>query len=327
MPGAGFCHLHCPLPDEGNGVSFQDSSLFRPTSQFCIVLNLQKHLEEGIITEFISPAAIAAIREVPHFRNSHCRNWNLNSLLTSYVHGYVNPILKHKNIDHSTVISDVGTGYGWLAFALALQTPCKIIAVDYDARRLNAAREIQHILGLNDRIEWRVGSLGALPISSNETDIACCIEVIEHVDRSPGTVHDLSRTTRDLLLLTTPNNALPVVFHDTSLPGCHWLPLRLRDIYAKAFGRSEQQGNNLFWSPWRITGSLPEFKRISRFFQYDHFLEWRKLNEFLITNPIGAYNRPHTTMAAYYRLAASLGSASYYVLPNLGSIWRREVTL
>ncbi len=272
----------------------------------------------------LSPEAIAEIRNVPHFRNSHYKNWNLNSLLASYGYGYALQIQKYHPIDDTTIISDIGTGYGWFAFALAMLTPARIIALDFDARRVDAARAIGDILGVNHRIDWRVGALGTLPVADRETDIACCLEVVEHVDREPATMRDLSRTTRKTLLITTPNGALPVVFHDTALPFCHWLPLPLRDRYAKLLGRQNRQDNNLFWTPRRIAASLPEFHRVSRFFHYPSFSDWKEVSDWLAQHPIGDYERPLGIRQTYYQLAGLLGDNAHYVLPNLAAIWQRN---
>lgn len=272
----------------------------------------------------LSRETVAEIRNVPHFRDSHYKTWDLTSLLASYTYGFVSPLQKLRPIDETVIISDIGTGYGWLAFAWVMHTPARVIAVDFDRRRVDAARAIGDILGVNDRIDWRVGSLGTLPLADRETDIACCIEVVEHVDRRPETIHDLARTSRDIVLLTTPNGALPVVFHDTSLPFCHFLPPRLRDFYAAVFGRKGLQGNNLFWTPGRLNRALPEFFRVSRFFQYQSYHEWYALSDLLRQYPIGGYDRTVRMQQAAYRLASQFGDRAYYVLPNLGAIWRRS---
>ncbi|MBW4036431.1 MAG: class I SAM-dependent methyltransferase [Proteobacteria bacterium] len=272
----------------------------------------------------ISNEVSAEIKTVPHFRDSHYRNWNLPNLLRSYSYGYVKPLMKCRPFNRTTVISDVGTGYGWLAFALALETPATIIAVDFNQKRVDAAKAIGTILGLDDRIDWRVGSLGRLPLGNAETAMACCLEVIEHVDTKPATVHDLSRTTSDILLISTPNGALPVVFHDTSLPGCHFLSPRMRDFYAKALGRIHLQDNNQFWRPGQLTQALPDFNRVSKFLQFSNFAEWHELHTQMLQNPIGHYERPYRLQSAYYCSVAKLSSWSYYCLPNLASIWRRR---
>jgi SAM-dependent methyltransferase len=269
------------------------------------------------------PDVMSAILKVSHFANSHYASWNIESLLASYVGSYVVPLSRARPISADTVIADVGTGYGWLAFALALNTPATIVAIDFNAERVKAARAIGDILGLSGRIDWRVGSLGSLPLSDREAHMTCCVEVIEHVARRNETIQDLSRTSSDLLLITTPNGAMPVVFHDTSLPFCHWLPIALRDKYARAFGRLWRQDSNLFWGPRRLAQALPDFRRVSRFFQYDDIAEWQALAEMLAVSPIGGYARPQALRKAYYEAAARFGTASYYILPNLGSIWRR----
>lgn len=272
----------------------------------------------------LDPAMEREIKSVPHFRASHYRTWNLRHLLDSYTLGYVRPLRAWHTPTASTTIADIGTGYGWLAFALALETPARIIALDIDARRVEAARAIASILGVEDRIDWRVGPLGQLPVADRETDIACCLEVIEHVDTDKRTIHDLSRTTTDLLLISTPNGALPIVFHDTALPFCHLMPLRMRDLYAKACRRADRQHNNQFWTPGKLASALPDFDRVSRFFHHESFRSWQGYMDYMNTHPIGHYDRPETLRALWYKLAASLGRHAHYILPNLASVWRRS---
>lgn len=66
-------------------------------------------------------------------------------------------------------------------------------------------RQIARILGIGDHIDWRVGSFDGLPLRDREADIVYCIEVLGHVSRLPEAGPDLCRTTKDLLILTTPN--------------------------------------------------------------------------------------------------------------------------
>ena len=57
-------------------------------------------------------------------------------------------------------VADIGSGYGWLAIAMALDSEVRIIAVEPDGTRLTAARHIAQIVGVEERIEWREASIG-----------------------------------------------------------------------------------------------------------------------------------------------------------------------
>ena len=272
--------------------------------------------------QYVSEQARRQMLQVQHFKNSHYAQWDLDAVLASYVHGYVDPLLKLTGAGPLSV-ADIGTGYGWLAFAFALRTDARIIAVDFDAARVVAAKEIAAILGVGDRIEWRVGGVGSLPLRENEVDAAFCLEVIEHVSTDPAIIRDIARTTRDLVVVSTPNGALPVVFHDTSLPFCHWLPVPWRDAYARAFGKGWQQSGNRFWRPRRLARALPEFERISAFFHYRSYADYQQARA---KGMKGQKRTKIITLAqpVYFALAAKLGAHSYYVLPNLASTWRRR---
>jgi 2-polyprenyl-3-methyl-5-hydroxy-6-metoxy-1,4-benzoquinol methylase len=212
----------------------------------------------------ITKAQIKAIRQVPHFKDSHYASLDLNKLLEFYYKNFARRI-PSKGFEAKGSIADIGTGYGWLAIALALNTENKIYAVDFSEARIQAARKIAAIMGVAEQITWVTGTVGQLPFADQSFDIVFCVEVIEHVSDRPEIAREIGRVTRKTLTITTPNKISPVILHDTCLPFCHWLPPRMRNGYAALFGRSALQDNNLFWSPWRLCGALPEFKRESSF--------------------------------------------------------------
>jgi 2-polyprenyl-3-methyl-5-hydroxy-6-metoxy-1,4-benzoquinol methylase len=272
---------------------------------------------------WISEEARQRILDLPHFRDSHHAQLDLDAVLSSYVHAYARPALRMAGGRVDFTVADIGAGYGWLAIAFALCSDARIIAADSDAERLATARAIAAILGVGHRIEWRHGALGSLPFVEGEADLACCLELIEHAGTDGAVLHDLGRITRDLLLVSTPNGALPVVLHDTALPFCHWLPSAWRDAYAGMFGRRHLQDNNRFWGPRRLTAALPEFQRVSGFFQYERHAHFQEAQEILRATPTGQRKAP-SLYPAYCRLAATLGAKSFYALPNLASVWRRR---
>jgi 2-polyprenyl-3-methyl-5-hydroxy-6-metoxy-1,4-benzoquinol methylase len=103
----------------------------------------------------ITPDQLAEIRSVPHFRNSHYREWNLNNLLLSYVEAYVRPLAALKPVNPGSVISDVGTGYGWLAFAFAMVTPGRVVALDFDAKQVDTRRVGSGMSWASTTNQWR----------------------------------------------------------------------------------------------------------------------------------------------------------------------------
>jgi 2-polyprenyl-3-methyl-5-hydroxy-6-metoxy-1,4-benzoquinol methylase len=266
---------------------------------------------------WISDEQMAAIRRVDHFSRSEYCGLDLNRLLDEYIGDFVEPLLRLAGAPGT--VADVGAGYGWLALAFALRTGAAITAIEYDGARLDAAREIAGILGVAQRIEYVQASIASLPLAERSVDAVYCIEVIEHTGVQADFVAQLCRISRDVLVITTPNKLFPVINHDTALPFCHCLPLRLRDLYAAAFGRRSRQENNLFWSPRRLLGSVSGFQRVSRFMQFASYADYRDARP--------ADGKPLTLarrcLNAYFALASVLGRRSVYALPNLASTFRR----
>jgi Methyltransferase domain len=265
-----------------------------------------------------------AIRQVPHFASGAYRDLPIAETIEFYAKRYVDQLPKFRTIDAATVIADIGAGYGWLAMALALHTPARIIAAEMDVERLAAGRQIAGILGLADHITWVPEGLGAMSLADRSVDVAYCIEVLEHVYGDPKPLQDLARLSRDLLIVTTPNKWFPVIAHDTRLPFCHWLPVPLRQRYAAAFNRQDSENDNLFWSPPGLERQLAGFTPVSG------FLHYKSLDDYVATYPFhlpyvggGYQTRVGAAKLAFYRLAAQLGTSSRYVLPNLASVWRR----
>jgi Methyltransferase domain len=273
----------------------------------------------------LSTEQTQAIRAIPHFSRGVYRDIDLDGAIDYYRRRYVEPLGAFTGLGPEDVVADIGTGYGWLAIAFALHSPARIIAVDMDEARLDAARRIAGILGVDHRIDWRVGKLGELPLADGEARVVYCIEVIEHIGRSRPAVRDLGRVAAEMIIVTTPNLYFPVIAHDTGLPFCHWLPLPLRARYAKLCGREARENDNLFWSPRSLLAEIPAFRVVSRFL---HFASRR---DYLATFPIyvpyvggGMRRRDGRLKSLYYRAASMLGRHSLYAMPSLACTLRRR---
>lgn len=263
-----------------------------------------------------SAAQSAAIANVPHFRDSEYRHLDLNYLIASYVHDFVEPLLRIASQPVS--VADVGAGYGWLALAFALRTQAHVIVIEYDSARMAAARQIAAILGVEDRIEWICASIASIPLPSHTVEAVYCVEVIEHTGVQPAYVAELARISRDIVVITTPNKIFPIIRHDTVLPFCHWLPIWSRNIYARVFGRRSMQDSNQFWSPFSLLGALPQFDRTSRFFQFDSYSAYCAAKR--LSDPrFGS----HIAQRCYLRAVSMLGRHAIFFLPNLASTFRR----
>lgn len=269
-------------------------------------------------SRWLSEEAIFRIRQVDHFRNSEYRALDLNAVIDSYVHNFVEPLLRLQ--PDPEVVADVGAGYGWLAIAFALRTNARVIVVEYGEARLEAARQIALTLGVADRMEWINASIASLPIPDRSVDAAYCIEVIEHTGVDPALVRELSRISRDVLVITTPNKLFPVIGHDTELPFCHWLPLPARNVYARLFGRRRMQHNNLFWTPGRVFAALPDFQRVSAFLQFEDYAHYRQAR----AHAGGRGGLLRACKRVYFKAVAALGKYGIYFVPNLASTYRRN---
>jgi hypothetical protein len=271
----------------------------------------------------LSEATKAAIRDVPYFRDTHYAGLDVPATLDYFKRVFVDQI-RIQPLTPSHVLADVGAGFGWLAMALAMFTPAKVVAIEYEPIRLEAARRIAGLLGLEDRIDWRQGSVQDTSLGDRESDVTFCIEVLEHVQRDPAAFAELARITRRYLVFTTPNGAFPVIAHDTRLPFCHWLPMPLRDLYARACGRSAMQEGNLFWRPGDLRRHLAGFRRVSGFLNYASIEDYFRLYPFYLPYGTGSWRRsPSRGRKAYFGLVHRFGRATPYFLPSLAGIFER----
>lgn len=279
--------------------------------------------------DFLTPQEIAQMLLVPGFKDSRDARYRLDLVYLSYALSFVDLLSEYHFDSPPKVIADIGTGYGWLAAAVVRRTDAHVIAVEPSENRIATAQRLAAILGVEQRITWRIGGLPELPLTDQEADVTFCVEVIEHVGVSRSIGAELGRVTKDMLTITTPNRIFPCIRHDTSLPLCHWLPLPARDAYAELFGRRHLQDNNLFWSPGLLLDSLPEFERVSRVLQFkdvDQFLRVEKLLD-------QTFGRDYATPARVARrhffsiLGRVLGPLALYALPNLASTFRRKPAL
>jgi 2-polyprenyl-3-methyl-5-hydroxy-6-metoxy-1,4-benzoquinol methylase len=274
----------------------------------------------------ISDRAIREVKDVRHLSQSQYRDLDIRQTLTFYHKRYVQqlPDFKRK-IEESTIIADVGAGYGWLAMAFAFSTNARVIAIEPDEARLEAGKKISGILGVGKNIDWRVGSLEELPIEKKCADVIYCIEVLEHVYKSERAVHNLCQASKDLLIVTTPNLWFPIIAHDTQLPFCHWLPIPLRKTYARVFNRQDREIDNLFWSPYSLRKNMPDFRPVSNWLTYSSYK--KHLETFPLYLPYGKGRWVRSmglTKRMYYGLVSKAGIYSHWLVPSLSYVFKRK---
>jgi SAM-dependent methyltransferase len=247
-----------------------------------------------------------------------------DTLLLHYQSHFVDLIRAYAAADRPVVtVGDIGTGDGWLAVALALFTPYRVIALDLNPQRLWRTRRFARMAGVAERIEWVSGSVSRLPFADRAIDVSFCVEVLEHATDQGDAVRELARVTRQLLVMSTPNQLFPILGHDTRLPFCHWLPLNWRDRYATAMGRRDQQEGNRFLAPVDLTSGLAGFRRVSAFLQFPSYAAYRQARGY----PAGCSQAARLTRFGrdtYLAAAGRVGYRGMHLMPNLASAWLRE---
>jgi ubiquinone/menaquinone biosynthesis C-methylase UbiE/DNA-binding transcriptional ArsR family regulator len=90
------------------------------------------------------------------------------------------------------IVADIGSGTGYLLPALSVRFR-KVIAVDPAARMLEVARSRPEVRAV-EKVEFREGALGALPLADGEVDLAIVSLVLHHVEQPAATLADLRRS-------------------------------------------------------------------------------------------------------------------------------------
>jgi ubiquinone/menaquinone biosynthesis C-methylase UbiE len=275
--------------------------------------------------KIISLAMIKEIRKVDYFQRSQYRDLEIVDTLLFYTNRFVRQLYDFSVVNDETVIVDVGAGFGWLSMAFAFSTQANILAIETNEARLNAGKQIADILCIGNKINWRIGNLGKLPLDNKVADAVYCIEVLEHVHGDSMAIYDLCRVSNDLVILTTPNKWFPIIAHDTQLPFCHWFPIPLRKIYAKLFDYKNRENGNLFWSPLSLQKNMKEFKPIS------NWLHYKSLDNYIKTFPCylpyrkGKYiSKIGNLQKMYYNIISKFGIYSHYLTPSLSYVFKRN---
>lgn len=274
--------------------------------------------------------AIAAIRYLREYDDGIYRDLDIELTLDYMRRRFVLPLSRHVDISAATLL-DCAAGFGWLAFAYLLAGGKHATLVEMSAPRLDAARTIAQLLGVDDRCSFRDERIQDIAIADNGADIFASIETLEHVGRSNvrASLANMARIANRAIILTTPNLLFPVVAHDTELPFAHWLPAGVRRRYASAAGRGDLDRGNQFLVPWDLAPLLAKFHPASRFqtfaarHDYEHFYP-----HYMPYGPRQMQRyRAHPRSGQRYlqmALAAMLGRYSFTLAPNLASLWLRR---
>lgn len=277
----------------------------------------------------LSPEQLKAIDAVPGFRDGPYGFLEPIGTLAYFQKKYVACLSALRNLNELTV-ADCGSGYGWNALALGLGGAKRVLGFDFNPQAVQVANGLARALRVDDRVEFRHASITELPLEPLSVDAFFCIETLEHLfGKAPQALREVARATRDVILVTTPNKWFPMIAHDTRLPFAHWLPKGLRDVYARALRREEDNENNVFVSPREIIRGLRDFRLTSRFLGFPSFSEYAKIYPHYL--PYMGRRKSMTRdlrgskRAGYRVLAGFGGQACFHLLPSLTGIFRRAV--
>ena len=289
----------------------------------------------GYLMQLITARQADEIRQALANVPSH-RGLDPGASLDFFLHTYIRPAQKHMDISR-LVLLDCGCGVCFLAHAYVLAGRKRVIAVDISRKRIQVSRGIGEALGIGNRVEYVQGSIEDLPFRDRCVDIFASIETLEHVGkRRYEAVAEINRLTKQLIILTTPNLWSPVISHDTGLPLAHWMPARLRQIYARLFRRQNWNRDNMFLNPLKLNRLLRDFQRVSRVLTFETFEEWVSMHPYYL--PYGGKSRSGgkgiyvslkrgnrgTIKYYYYRFLALVRPLAPYLSHNLAGLYVRK---
>ncbi len=267
------------------------------------------------------------IASIPLVQESYYHDQSIPGILDYMRKRYIDPIKNHLDTSNLTLV-DCGAGYGWLSFSYLMNGGGQAILCDISSKRLDAAREISAILGLEERCEFLCAPMQDLEFADRSVDIFVSVETLEHVgnEHIDTCLQMMASATSKLVILTTPNKLFPVVVHDTRVPFAHWLPPSLRKRYVRLFGKVDKVGND-FVSPWRLGPIRRHFQPVSTVLTFPSVSAWEASYPYV--SPYGRGNRwrtrpPVWLKLLYATLALFLGQHSYVLSPNLCRIWLRK---
>jgi 2-polyprenyl-6-hydroxyphenyl methylase/3-demethylubiquinone-9 3-methyltransferase len=107
---------------------------------------------------------------------------------------YFTRVLREVGVDPAgKTVVDIGCGGGLFAEELA-RMGTRVIGVDPSTPSLETARSHASAAGLS--IDYRAGVGEELPLESGSVDIACCVDVLEHVNDLDAVISETARVLR-----------------------------------------------------------------------------------------------------------------------------------
>ncbi len=107
---------------------------------------------------------------------------------------YFTRVLRELDVDPAgKTVVDIGCGGGLFAEELA-RMGARVIGVDPSTPSLDTARS--HAVAAGLTIDYRAGVGEKLPLESGSVDIACCVDVLEHVNDLDAVISETARVLR-----------------------------------------------------------------------------------------------------------------------------------
>ena len=285
-------------------------------------------LKDGALNmKYITLEQSNAIKKVSYFNEGFYSNLDIDKTIDYMTQRYVQPCMKRLNITQATV-ADCAAGFGWVSFAFLYAGVKKAYLIEPDKDRLEAAREIAKIIGVEARCEFIHALLQEVHFPADSVDIFASIETLEHVGKTnvKDCVKTIARITRSVVLLTTPNQLFPIVAHDTALPFAHWLPSWLRKPYAYIFRKGNKDFGNHFLAPWDLQPLYYKFKPDSQYTMFSSLDEFDSFYPHYL--PYGSKQsrrhrkQPSIALRSYIETTGRLlGNYAFALSPNLASVW------
>lgn len=110
-----------------------------------------------------------------------------------------------------SLVGDLGCGTGCFSAELA-RRGCRVLCVDVSEANLDTLERIYPDLTEHGLLTPVPGDLSELPLESEVLDVACCMEVLEHVEDDRRAVAEIARVLKPggTLMLTVPNRLAPL---------------------------------------------------------------------------------------------------------------------
>lgn len=102
------------------------------------------------------------------------------------------------NLNHDSVILDVGCGLGYIGRVLSEFVPDgEVIGVDLDAKLIETAKSIVDNGDFKSTFDFRMGSVLELPVDSDSVDLSICQCVLMHLHEPIKAVMEMRRVTKN----------------------------------------------------------------------------------------------------------------------------------